>query len=300
MKQRRGRRGFWWWSWLLALITIGMTVGGFYYGKKRWENVPKDYVAEALLSVDIREPFARTGATEIATGLLNTSETEVLRSIESNDDLVAIINDLELSKRWEISRDEAVVELKSSLDLDLDRKEKELTVKLTRHAPEEAAEIANAIARTIPERIRSLDEKKIGEAEMKLQEEIVPLQEAAEEARLEVKKALAEINAPLDPVPGMDLSTYLQVPAVAAANLDWEAAMVYLNDYMTSVDGKREFSKYLAKTIKPSVMISPAVPPTRISGPELRPFQMQTALYGLTSGLLAGVLMMALCWKLFK
>ncbi len=41
----------------MALATIGGTVGGFFMGKKEWENAPKEYLATAKLSFHVRAPF---------------------------------------------------------------------------------------------------------------------------------------------------------------------------------------------------------------------------------------------------
>lgn len=296
MKRRRGRRGFWWWSWLLALITIGTTVGGFYYGEKRWEEAPKDYVAVAVLNVNIRKPFEASGVEVAETGLLNDSETKTLEGIQSKEGLSPICESLNLAERWEMNLDESVSELRASVDLELDNDTKELSVLVTRHEPEEAAEIANAIARSIPGRIKASDETMIEKETSKLQEEMKPYLKEIEDARLELKRAFAANGIPIDPQPGLDVSLYNHIPAVVSANLAWVEAREF---HEVAVKGQREVSVYLKRKIKPSFVKAPAIPPTTISGPELKPFQVQTSLYGLTVGLLSGSILMVILWKLF-
>ncbi|YCM45372.1 hypothetical protein V2O64_04965 [Verrucomicrobiaceae bacterium 227] len=296
MKRRRGRRGFWWWSWLLALITIGTTVGGYFYGKKRWEDAPKDYVAVAVVSVDIRKPFAVLGVEVAATGLLNENESRMVREIESSEGLKPIVESLGLAKKWAMSVDEATTHLRSSIDLNLDSGSKELSVVVTRHDPEESAEIANAVARAVPGRIEAADEKMVEAESAKLKAEIQPYIKDVEESRLALKAAFEANNIPIDPREGLDVGPYNQIPAVVSANLAWVEALDF---HRVAVKGQSEISSYLDRGIKPSFVKEAAVPPTRISGPALEPFQLQTGLYGLTLGLLVGSLLMFIFWKLF-
>lgn len=296
MKRRRGRRGFWWWSWVLALLTIGLTVGGYLYGEKRWEAAPKDYVAVAVLSVDIRKPFEASGVEAVETGLLNDSETKTLEGVQSDQGLAPVVATLGLDKKWELSADDAVIELRSSVDLDLISDTKELTVLVTRHDPVEAAEIANAIARSIPGRIKASDEAMIERETAKLQEEMKPYAKEIEDARLALKAAFTANNIPIDPRPGLDVTPYNQIPAVLSANLAWVEAREF---FLVAERGQREVERYLKRKIKPSIVKAPAVPPTTIAGPELKSFQVQTALYGLTAGLLLGSLVTFVLWKLF-
>lgn len=296
MKRRRGRRGFWWWSWLLALIVIGTTVGGFFYGKKRWEDTPKDYVAVAVVSVDIRKPFAVLGVDAAETGLLNENEDRTLREIESNEGLKAIIDDLDLVKRWAMSVDEVASELRTSIDLNLERSKRELSVTVTRHDPAESADIANAVARAIPNRIKVEDDELVETESSKLKEEIQPYLKEVEDSRLALKAAFAANNIPIDPRPGLDVGPYNQIPAVVSANLAWVEAQEF---YEVALKGQSQISNYLQRGIKPSFLKAPAVPPSVIAGPALEPFQVQTALYGMTVGLLLGSLLMFALWKLF-
>jgi len=277
----------------LALITIGTTVGGFFYGKKRWEDTPKEYVAVSVISVDIRKPFAALGIEKPETGLLNENEDRTLGKIESDEGLKSIIDDLDLTKRWTMSVDEVALELRSSIDLNLNKKE--LSVTVTRHEPAESAEIANAVARGIPDRIKTEDDERIGLETSKLKEEIQPYLKEVEDSRLALKAAFAANNIPIDPRPGLDVGPYNQIPAVVNANLVWTETQEF---YQVAVKGQSEISNYLERGIKPSFVKAAAVPPTVIAGPALEPFQVQTALYGMTLGLLVGSLLMFVLWKL--
>jgi len=294
MKRRRGRRSFWWWSWLLALITIGTTVGGYLYGKKRWEETPKDYVAVAVVSVDIRPPFAVLGVEQAETGLLNENEDRTLREIESDEGLKPIIDDLDLTKRWAMSVGEATTELRTSIDLYLNKKE--LNVTVTRHDPGESAEIANAVARAIPGRIKAGDDERVELETSKLKEEIQPHLKEIERTRLQLKEAFAANNISIDPKPGLDIGVYFEIAEVASANLAWVEAREF---YEVAVKGQSGISNYWERGIDPSYLKTRAVPPTVIAGPPLEPFQVQTALYGMTLGLLVGSLLMFVFWKLF-
>ena len=92
------------------------------------------------------------------------------------------------------------------------------------------------------------------------------------------------------------MGPYNQISAVVSANLAWVEALEF---YEQAIKGQREFSNYLERGIKPSFIKVPAVPPTVIAAPALEPFQVQTALYGMTLGLLVGSLLMFVLWKLF-
>ena len=296
MKHRRGRRGFWWWSWILILSTIGLSVGGFFYGQKKWEDSPKDYLAGAVLAVDIREPFEAKGIEKIDTGLLNENERKILAEVESDKELLPIVEALNLSKQWDVSESDALIKLRSSLDLELVRELNELHILVKRQDPVEAAEIANAIARAIPAMIQSFDEAMIERESQKLQDEIKLFHQEIEDTRLALKSAFEANEIPIDPQPGLDVTPYNQIPAIVSANLAWIEAREFLS---VAEKGQRDVERYLKRKIKPSRLKVPAVPPQVIAGPELKPFQVQNTLYGLTLGLLIGSLLMVIFWKLF-
>ncbi len=298
MKRRRGRRGFWWWSWLLALVTAVGVVGGFLYGKKKWEDGPKDYLSTAKLSVHIRPPFVAKSARVEDSGsrLANLNEEAVLRDLKSDDALRPIIETLDLSAAWGLGTDDALTELRSSIDLEHDRLVKELDVRVTRHDPLEAAQIANLIAEGVYGRVKVVDERQKLEGAKTLSLELAPFIEIEAEARAELKAAFAAKNLKIDPKPGMDVSTYLLDPTIRDAHLEWDSARETLKGVKES---QRAFESHWSRSVRPTIIVTKAVPPPSFYGPEVEPIQMQWALYGLTAGLILGSLLSLICWKLF-
>jgi len=296
MKRRRGRRSFWWWSWLLLITAAGGTFGGAFFGKKVWEKAEKEYPSTAVVKVGIRPPFQGKQYDDVPTGVANVNEAAVMAKMESHDGLSAIAAELDLMQRWGLGLDEVIAALRSSLDLDLNQKENELNVTVVRPNPEEAAELANVIAKKFPEIIKEFDKTNKAEGLERLKLEAAPYAEAEEEARLMVKKALADIKVKLDPRPGVDLGIYMSVPAVLDAKLGWESAS---EARVAFLKGQIEYESYWNKPTKPSLVSTKATPAPTFSGPELQPFQIQFGLYGLTLGLFAGILLMGILWKLF-
>jgi hypothetical protein len=298
MKRRRGRRGFWWWSWLLALITILGVVGGFLYGKKRWEDGPKDYVAAAKVSVHIRPPFvargAKLGTTENRFDHLN--EEAFLRELKSEEVLAQIVEDLKLYQNWEMAPGDAITELRTSVEFDHNRVAKELAIIVTQHDPELAAQIANTIAEGVYERVKIVDAKLKQEGAKKLELELAP--HLAEElaARKIIADACAAKSVPFNPNTGISDSTYLLDPAIRDAHLEWDAT----RENLLSVKRSHiAFESHWKRDLRPSIVTEKAFPPPTFSGPEVEPIQMQWALYGLTLGLILGSVLSLICWKLF-
>ena len=298
MKRRRGRRGFWWWSWLLALVTIGGVVGGFFFGKKQWEDAPKDYVSAATVSFHVRPPFVASGAgvQQTVSGIANLNEVAVMREIESDSVLSPLVTELDLSQKWGLGTDDAVAELREAIELDLNREKKELYVILTRPDPVESALIANGLADRIAPTIKAFDDQAKAEGVNKVDDELRPFLEAEADARATLKAALMAKDIKIDPEPGVDLGPYLFIPEVLAANLEWDSARENLE---TRRAEQGQYSSYWGRAVKPSIVMVRAEPPPTFSGPELKPFQVEWALYGLTTGLVVGSLLSLLCWKLF-
>jgi hypothetical protein len=298
MKRRRGRRGFWWWSWILALVTIGGVVGGFFYGKKQWENAPKDYLSSAKLSVHIRAPFVGRGAKLAASDgrLANPSEEAFLRDLKSDDALSPIISKLDLSQKWALGTDDALGELRSSVELEYDRQMKQLLIIISRHEPNESAEISNLIANGVAERVKVVDEQQKLEGLKKLELELKPFILEEVEARAVLKKSFIAKGINAEPEPGLSERPYLLDPTILDAHLEWNAALEILEGVKTSQDA---FENHWRRPVRPTIVIENAVPPPTFAGPEVEPFQMQFALYGLTFGLIVGSLLSLICWKLF-
>ena len=296
MKRRRGRRGFWWWSWLLLMTAVGGTLGGAFYGKKQWEEADKDYPSTAVVKVDIRAPFSSKKHQSAPTGLSNVNETQVMQQIESHDSLSKIAADLGLTQKWALGLEDVITSLRASVDLDLRREDKELHVTVVRADPAEASELANAIADKIPDLIKTIDASNKAEGLKRLSLELEPYVEEEENSRLALKKALEDIKVKLDPKPGIELGIYMEVPAVLNAKVEWDSARETRLKFSSE---QRTFETYWKTMLKPSLVTTKATPAPTFTGPEMQPFQVQFGLYGLTLGLFGGVVLMAICWKLF-
>ena len=84
MQRRKTRKGYWWWSWLVAIFAAGGTIGGWFVGESLWEKSTKAYISSALIKVDIIPTYVEAGAREqMVDGLLNSEEIEVLTSLKS-------------------------------------------------------------------------------------------------------------------------------------------------------------------------------------------------------------------------
>ncbi|MDB4687260.1 hypothetical protein OAE92_00580 [Akkermansiaceae bacterium] len=296
MKRRRGRRSFWWWSWLLFLTALGGTLGGAFYGKQEWEKADKEYPASAIVKTAIRAPFKGNNLKESPTGITNVNESQVIKEIESHAALSKIVADLNLTQKWALGLDDVIATLRSSLDVNLDQQDKMMEVAIVRPDPNEAAEIATAIAKLIPDVIKALDasNKSAGLERLKLEAE--PYNQTEGDARQALKQALLNIKVNLEPTPGMDLNIYMTVPAVAEAKEYWDT----VRETKIAFDiSQGEYSRYWQKPLKPSFVSSPAMPAPNFTGPEMKPFQVQFGLYGLTLGLFGGIVLMTICWKLF-
>lgn len=297
MKKRRGRRSFWWWSWLLVLATIGGVVGGYMYGEKVWEKAPKDYVSSATLTFYARPPFVGRGlqAPSETSPIADANETAVMQDAFSIDSLQYIINELELSQKWTMSAEEAMTFLRDHVELVLQRDKRELYVVATLPDPVDSALVANAFANSIPDRIKLVDDRLKSLSENKLESERVPYVTAEREAREELQELLEakDYRVPLEP--GVDLGAYLFDEEIRDAHLRWETE---LDNHKDIVKDQSEYSKYWERSVKPTFVTQKAIAPANFSGPEVKPFQTEWALYGLTGGLLAGVLLMVIFWKI--
>jgi hypothetical protein len=298
MKKRRGRRGFWWWSWLLVLLTIGGVVGGFFYGKQKWEETPKEYVAYATLSFHVRDVFvsSKSGIQQNSTEVADANESEVLRQVKSEESLKGIALDLDLANKWGASPSDVVPQLRTGLDLDLDQLSGQLTVGARLNDPQEAADFANAVAAAVPELIKRIDEENKKEGLEQLSRDSQPLLDEVAAAKGKLKAALAAKGVNIEPGPGVDLGDYLYIPEVLDAKLDWDST----NDALKAIyDSQGEYRNYWAKSVKPSFVMAKAIAPPSFVGPDLQPFQVRWSVYGMTAGMVLGSLLMLICWKLF-
>lgn len=296
MKRRRGRRSFWWWSWLLFLTAVGGTLGGAFYGKQEWEKADKEYPASAIVETNIRAPFKGNNLKESPTGIANVNESQVIKEIESHATLSKIAADLNLTQKWELGLDDVITTLRSSLDVNLDQQDKMMEVAIVRPDPNEAAEIATAIAKMIPDVIKALDASNKSAGLERLNLEAEPYNQTEADARQALKQALSNIKVNLEPTPDMDLNIYMTVPAVAEAKEYWDT----VRETKIAFDiSQGEYGRYWQKPLKPSFVSRAATPAPNFTGPEMQPFQVQFGLYGLTLGLFGGIALMTICWKLF-
>ena len=280
----------------MFLVAIGGTLGGVFYGRQEWDKADKEYPAFASVKTDIRAPFKGNNLKESPTGIANANESQLMKEIESRSALSKIAADLNLPQKWALGLDEVIAALRSSLDLNLDQKDSLMEVAIVRPDPNEAAEIATAIAKMIPDVIKALDtsNKSAGLERLKLEAE--PYNQTEADARQALKQALLDIKVNLEPTPGMDLNIYMTVPAVAEAKEYWDT----VRETKIAFDlSQGEYTRYWQKPLKPSFVSSPATPAPNFTGPEIQPFQVQFGLYGLTLGLFGGIVLMAICWKLF-
>ena len=298
MKKRRGRRGFWWWSWLLIALTIGGVVGGFFLWEKEVGRGPKEYVAYATLSFHVRDVFV-SSQNEIqagSTGVADANQSEVLRNVKLEESLKGIALNLDFADQWGMTQNEAVIRLRGGLDLDLDQVTDQLTVGARLNDSQDTADFANAVATEIPNLIKRLDEKKKKEATDQFSPDLQPLVDENLTAKEKLKESLAAKGVKLEPGPGVDLGDYLYIPEVLDAKLEWDST----SDALRAIyDSQSEYRNYWSKVVSPSFVMAKATAPPSFVGPNLQPFQARWSVYGMTVGLVVGSLLMLICWKLF-
>jgi hypothetical protein len=298
MKRRRGRRGFWWWSWILVLTTVGGVVGGYFYGEKEWEKEPKEFVARAKVSFQVRDPFVskKAGLSIPSSQVADANELEVLDAIKSKSFLSVIATDLDLTGTWGMGVAEAVARLRIAITLDLNQESNELEVSTRLNDPALAAAVTNEVAEAIPTTIRELDEAKRSDAATLLESEARPVLTRQEETRQALQGALASKGVSIKIEPGVDLGVYLNDPDILAAKVAWDAAC---EDFQDIQNDQAEYRNYWSVAVPPSVVLEKAEVPPAPVGPLLEPFQVRWATRGTAAGLILGSLLMLACWKLF-
>lgn len=298
MKRRRGRRGFWWWSWLLILAVAGGVGGGYYYGEQRWQEAPKQFLAEALVSFQVRDPFVskQAGIQIPSSEVADANELEVIDAIKSEEVLSPVVTELDLTRKWGMGMAEAVARLRIALELDLDKSTDQLTVSARLNDPELSAAVANLVAETIPGKIAEIDEAKEEKALVLLEAEMEPVVKREAEARAALSSALAANGIKIELVPGQSLGAYQEIPEVLTAKVTWDSTVEDLKDLRKD---QAEYRNYWQLSPRPSLVLEKAEVPGEAVGPALQPFQVRWATYGLTAGLVLGSLLMVVCWKLF-
>lgn len=278
-------------------MAAGFTAGGFFYGEKQWEKAPKEYVATAKCSFQVRPPIRGTGAGSEG-GVIGSSsdEVEVIRQSQSHEALMEVVSQLELAQKSGVPDVDLANQLLSLVMIEHDREARELLISVTWSNPEEAAAIANEVASAVPKRIVSVDQEKKGRFFQSLDEELEPYFEREKARAAELVNELAKKGITVTLQPGVNLDAYLDVPEILAAKLAWDAALKEVDEARSQ---QTEFSNYWNRPLRPSMVTMRAEPPQFISGPELRGFQIDWAVYGVTTGILLGLILMVACWKLF-
>lgn len=273
-------------------------MGGYWYGEKKWEEAPKEFLARAKVTFKVRDPFVsgQAGLQIPSSEVADANELEVLDAIKSEQFLSVIIADLGLTESFGMSLAETVSQLRIFLELDLDQDTEELEVMLRLTDPQLAADVANAVANAIPAKIKELDEAKKNAELALLQDEAQPVLDRQRESLQALEDALKAQGVTIKVEPGMDLTVYLNDPDILAAKLAWDAAR---EDAQTLLANQSDYRTYWNRAIVPSVVVEKAEVPQRAVGPPVEPFQVRWATWGTTVGLILGSLLMLVCWKLF-
>ncbi len=296
MLKRKRRKGFWWYSWILILLAIGGTVGGYFYANQVWEKGPKEYRSVAILEADIRKPFAQGKMLSDTEGVNNSSQTEAKRILNGLGTLRPVLRELNLANTWVLDDSEALKILSESVDVDISQKD-EISITVTRDSPQEAADIANAISRQALTSLAEMDERKRTEAAERLDEKISEARKPVLAALAKAAAAMKANGLPLEPTLETNLRPFFEITEVLEASVELEDAKDDLEDVQQSQSNERSFWDTALNEIK---VVQEAVAPARFSGPDKQPIQKEFALWGLTLGLLLGLILMLLLWKLFS
>ncbi len=295
MLKRKRRKGFWWYSWILVLLAIGGTVGGYFYGNQQWESGPKQYRTTAIMEAEIRKPYTQQNAA-VSPGRSHENQSEALRVLRGKETLLPVMRALQLSNRWGLGDSEALQVLLESVDTELG-KGNEILIIGTGSSPEEAAELANATVAQGMENLKLLADRKKSEGldvlQKKLDRAYEPIQRALDEATL----AFEENRLPLVPTEDTDLTPYMEIEAVLKAKVDLDTSKERYNEVRLL---QREQRLYWERALSEPRVVQEAMAPSKISGPPKEPLLKQWALLGLTAGLILGLLLMLIFWKLFS
>lgn len=300
MLHRKRRKGFWWYSWLLVLTIGGGVVGGYFGGLKMWEDAPKDYRASAVLRVEVRPVFNAAGVEQIGDvsvvrGELSVNELEALRYAEGSESLKPTMRELDLAAKWALTEAETLAELANSVDAEMEGSEVKILV--TRSDPAEAAQLANAIASNAVESIKRFDETLHLEAMTRLDGELALAREPVTLAVQEASNALREAKIPITVTVDTDLQPYMEIPEVLEAQVDLEAAKEQFEQVQRDQKSERIF---FTRPMASPEIVKEATPPAKHVGPPTEPFTQQGMLVGASAGILGGLLLMFLCWKIFS
>ncbi|MEN8694712.1 MAG: hypothetical protein ACN4GG_07050 [Akkermansiaceae bacterium] len=300
MQRRKTRKGYWWWSWLLIIFIGGGAVGGWFFGEKYWENVPKQYRATAKLRAFVIPDYLGSGTQRGIAGVRGGTAGEVLQDLESVEFLTSFAKDevMNLERRWGLTLPDVIKELRQAIFLDY-TKDKELYITIERNSPEEAEEIANYLSILALERLDFLNGK-LRKAGMSGVDSRISLYiDAVQDTHAEYAAILrAKSGVDIDPKPEMDLNDYNTLgDDVIEAQVYWKEALDDLKD------ARREFMSEIShweQKVLPSSVLEKAELPTEIYGPQIEPYRTRGAIGGLSLGICLGLFSMLICWKLFS
>lgn len=299
MKYRRGRRGFWWWTWLLVLFVLADVYGGRMLAEKKWAAMPKEYQASSILMVKARPAFTASAAGTNVTGIA-ASELSLIAAIRDQSALARVAQRLNLPAKWKMNPDEVIRVLRAGIETISRGDEGEVGIRATMHSAEDAKNVANMAADVGAERVTEVLVEERGRALLGLDEDVTALEKIVTEARDKLAEALAKkgVNVTLTPKSDIkDLRLYFEDPNVQGLAMAWDHQRQLVPDLEREQSVMRT---YWSRTLVPPSVLKRAELPQHPSGPDKAPFLRDGSLYGLIIGLVLGLIAMFLCWKFVK
>lgn len=297
MQRRKTRKGYWWWSWLVAIFAAGGTIGGWFVGESLWEKSTKAYISSALIKVDIIPTYVEAGAREqMVDGLLNSEEIEVLTSLKSVHFLTMLATSGNLWERWGVEENEGLKRLRASLQFDFN-KDKELIVGVSRGTPEDALELAKVTAQTTLWGLQQLSKLRQVEGLRLMTEDLADLQRGVDDSKGELEAVLKSVGAPIVLKEGMNLDAYDSAEGVLNAKLGWDSALAEFNEKKKEL---LPMKLHWERMVKEPILLEEPQLPTRISFSQKEEYQTQGAVAGVSVGIVLGLLAMLVCWKIFS
>ncbi|MDE0858551.1 MAG: hypothetical protein OSA93_00180 [Akkermansiaceae bacterium] len=297
MQRRKTRKGYWWWSWLVAIFAAGGTIGGWFVGESLWKKSPKNYISSALIKVDIIPTYVEAGAREqMVDGLLNAEEVEILASLKSVHFLTMLATSANLWERWGVEENEGLKRLRKSLQFNLN-KDKELIVDVSRSTPEDALELAKTTAETTLWGLQQLAELRKVEGLRLMKEDLAGIKREVDDSTAELAAVLKRTGAPIEPKEGMNLDDFAFVEGVVEAKVVWETALA---DLKVKKKELLPMKLHWERKVKEPILLEEPQLPTRISFSQKEDYQTQGAVAGVSVGIVLGLLAMLVCWKIFS
>jgi len=250
----------------------------------------------AVLKADIRRPFERGKEIEVAAGVRHSNQSEAKRELQGLKTMTPVMRVLNLNNRWTLNDAETLKLLSNSVDVEVAAND-EITIKVVRDSAQEAAEIANAVAAQATESLTLLDERKKEKSARALDKILTKEREPIDRALEDAAAAFRANDLEIVPTAETDLSPYMEIPEILGARVDLDAA---LENFENEERKQKDERLYWERALIPTSVVQPAVAPANFSGPDKGPIQREYALYGVTAGLILGLLLMFILWKLFS